>query len=121
MMHNPLCEKNACFLKTAFNANPFRYNHPQIPHKQKTLLKRLLCSLMIKDQKRLSVKTKSRQKTTQLYIVDSMNRIYVNYGEEINLHFIFPNDHDQQIGSLNKSDQNSNKRIRLLTNCAKNY
>lgn len=31
-------KKNARFLKTAFNANPFRYNHPQIPHKQKTLL-----------------------------------------------------------------------------------
>jgi len=26
-----------------------------------------------------------------------MNRIYVNHGEEINLHFIFPNDRDLQI------------------------
>lgn len=74
---------------------------------------------MIKDQKRLSVKTQSGQKTTQLYIVDSMNRIYVNYGEEINLHFIFPNDHDQQIESLNKGNQNPNKRIRLLMNAQK--
>ena len=48
-----------------------------------------------------------------------MNRIYVNYGEEINLHFIFPNDHDQQIESLNKGNQTPNKRIRLLMNAQK--